>query len=725
MNLSKFWHLYGAFPPVFDRLLPWVFFWGFFVYGWRVRNPFTHIPGYGDVLEVLWGIQWYHESLLVKRVSPLFTPLVFHPLGWHTATLAHTPTFFLIAQSLYPLGGAAFASNILSVVALIVAFGGMVRLARCFVSLPVAIAIALAFLSIFWGRLGGHLHMMWVFALLPWLVWAIGREIRPTSGYRWGILCGVIWGLMINFQLYGSFIGALAFVFWGRRIFRAKYIRQAVIAALTAFVLGLPVMALYLLGSRADQTHYFGIEHNMWWGASLNSLFIPPVFHPIAFIRDISRTLYIGPHDESGVMNFGLTTSWLALIGAVVVLKTKRQHTGLLWLTLTGILLGLGLLLRWNGEVLQYPIFRPLNAGIWWLGHKLKPALFPTPNPTSYFESGVPLPGFLLTAVIPFWEGARTVSRYAVLGMLGAVVLAGIALQHFPKGMRYLITVVWLVEMLPRPTGNVPVPSNLHPAYAWVAGQELEPGEGIADIAYPTLEIGGETLWAIGIHNKPNVSGAGSFWPEHTFVLWNYLLDSTALSRPETGVVFRQYGVRYVFLHMRGEKERRMWEMVQENPAFRAVDCWDPLSWPTPWPYSICVAEVLPVQGPVRVLLGKGWSGREEWGVWAEGLRSEAGWLAVAQDGYRLRIGAFPFCVPRRHQEMSIWVNGERVGEHRWENCDYWEGEVQIPVSVVKRGWNRVTFEYAYAMSPFEVTQGQNGDRRMLSVGFTVLEVTK
>ncbi len=285
--------------------------------------------------------------------------------------------------------------------------------------------------------------------------------------------------------------------------------------------------------------------------------------------------------------------------------------------------------------------------------------------------------------------------------------------------------VVWLVEMLPWPTGNVPVPSDLHPAYAWVASQKLEPGEGIADIAYPTLKIGGETLWAIGMHNKPNVSGVGSFWPEHTFALWNYLLDSISLSHPETGGVFQQYGVRYIFLHMRGEKEHGMWEMVQENPAFRAMGCWDPLSGPTPWPYPICVAEVLPVQGPIRVLLGRGWSGREEWGVWAEGLRSETEWLATAPDRYRLRIGAFPFCVPGRRQEISVWVNGERIAEHRWGNCDYWEGEVQIPAAVVKRGWNRVTFEYAYAMSPFEVTQGQNGDRRMLSVGFTVLEVTK
>jgi hypothetical protein len=72
--------------PILSRLVPWIPFWVLFAWGWRVRNPFTHIPAYGDVLEVLWGIEWYHRSILIQHTSPLFTPLVFHPLGWHTGS---------------------------------------------------------------------------------------------------------------------------------------------------------------------------------------------------------------------------------------------------------------------------------------------------------------------------------------------------------------------------------------------------------------------------------------------------------------------------------------------------------------------------------------------------------------------------------------------------------------------------------------------------------------
>jgi hypothetical protein len=203
-----------------------------------------------------------------------------------------------------------------------------------------------------------------------------------------------------------------------------------------------------------------------------------------------------------------------------------------------------------------------------------------------------------------------------------------------------------------------------------------------------------------------------------------FLSDQDALSRPQIGL-FQQYGIRYLFLHMYGEKEREMWITMQNNPAFRPVGCWDPLPGPNPWPYPICVAEVAAAQEPIRVLLSDGWSGQEDWGVWAEGTRSTAGWIADAQRDYSLQIGAFPLCVPGQRQRISIKVNGQEIGAYQWEECELWEGERPIPGSVVRIGWNEITFEYAYAFSPAEVTRGQNPDPRVLSVGFTKLEVIK
>ena len=437
-----------------------------------------------------------------------------------------------------------------------------------------------------------------------------------------------------------------------------------------------------------------------------------------------SHELYGGPYNESGVMNFGTLLSLLAALGAIIAIRSKPSNSGLVILTLTGIVLSMGLLLRWNGEVVRWPALDPLNAALWNLGHALKPTVFPASRPPS-FESGVPLPGFLLTVIIPFWESARTVSRYAVLGMLGATILAGLLLERLPKLARITLTVILLIEIWPSPTGNLPLPFHPHPAYAWLAEQCLEPDEGIVDLVYPTLQINGHILWATSLHGKPTASGSGSSWPEHAFALWNYLLsDLQALGRPEVGNVFRQYKIHYVFLHM-GEKEKQLWEMVRSNPAFRPIQCFDPLPGPTPWPYPICVAEVLDAQGPINLIRGEGWSGAEDWGVWSEGRRARAGWISPARQDYRLRIGAFPLCVSDQRQEMVVKVNGWEMARYRWHECELWEGEILIPASVVRIGWNEVSFDYAYALSPAEVTRGQNGDRRVLSVGFTRLEVTR
>jgi len=79
---------------------------------------------------------------------------------------------------------------------------------------------------------------------------------------------------MINFSLYGIFIGALAFLLWGREIFQFRRLRQILVATFIALAIGFPTIVTYYVGSRQDQTHIYGAEHNMWWGASLNSLFI-------------------------------------------------------------------------------------------------------------------------------------------------------------------------------------------------------------------------------------------------------------------------------------------------------------------------------------------------------------------------------------------------------------------------------------------------------------------
>ncbi len=219
-------NVFADIQPVIDRLFPWICFWGVFACGWRIRNPFVTIPAYGDALEVIWGIQYYNNSLFVQHIFPLFTSLLFHPLGWHTATLAHTPIFLLVAMPIYKLAGAAFAYNFLVITALVVSFSGTFRFVRLYASrLPATFAaLAFTFANMRWLRIGGHLHILWASSLLPCLAWAVEATRRrtqwPVGKAVWRI--GLIWGIMINFSLYSIFLGGLVFILLGKNLFSIK-----------------------------------------------------------------------------------------------------------------------------------------------------------------------------------------------------------------------------------------------------------------------------------------------------------------------------------------------------------------------------------------------------------------------------------------------------------------------------------------------------------------------
>jgi hypothetical protein len=135
------------------------------------------------------------------------------------------------------------------------------------------------------------------------------------------------------------------------------------------------------------------------------------------------------------------------------------------------------------------------------------------------------------------------------------------------------------------------------------------------------------------------------------------------------------------------------------------------------------VAEVITPSLPLNVIRREGWSGEEVWGVWSEGPRSKSQWIATRREDQRLVIEAFPFCVLGRQQSITIRANGQVVTTHEWKTCDDWQAEVVIPAALVKVGWNDLSFEYGYAVSPAEVTDGENPDPRLLAVGFKRLEI--
>lgn len=721
-----------------EKALPWFALGLFLLLGWRVTDLSGSVAAYGDTLEMLWGISWFGDHILAAR-SPLFYPLVFHPEGWYTAASSNSPTLFVALLPLYSAGGAAFAFNIGTLASFLLAFSGTYCLARTFSESVVAATLA-ALLYTFWGfrwlRIGGHLNQLLASSFLPWLVLSLENGLRAPKSRRrlWPLAVGVIWGTSIACSLYFAWIGGTVILVWmigrsvGRRALWGPALRCAFCSAVVALLMSSPALFLFFKASRLAGGSTTLLGWNDLWGASLNSIPRPFTGHP--WLRPVADLLYRGPNDESAAVSLGLVASAVGIVG-FWRMRRERLWRPILWLTIVGLVLAMGYTLRWDGKTVTWDALRPLDEIIWKAGHLLKPGLFVSDKPFAPFDRGIPLPGLVLTAAIPFWEGARTLSRFAFIAMPGFFLLvAHQAMATSGKTGRLLLLVLLLLEIVPRPSSvrSAIIPS--HPAFDWVL-QNSEPGEAIVDLGVPRsptsaeLLIGGSTLWATRYHQRPTASGAGSVWPAHTWFLRDWLLQHEhPLLDLDFVPLMRYYGVKYVLLHMDGSYAESILAEARDNSELVQSGCFEPPKEPSPWPYSICVITVrAPKMPQLNVVLEAGWSGAESWGVWAEGVESKARWVATAAVETRLLIDAFPQCIADRQQNLTLEVNGLLVGTHQWQSCEPWSAELLVPASSVRIGWNEIVLHYGYAARPIDSTKGSNADARALSVGFSRLQV--
>jgi hypothetical protein len=734
--VSRFKSARDGIDSILARVLPWALFLAFLLWGWRVRDPFHNIPAYGDVLEQLWGITWYGDHLFGGG-SPAYFALVFHPQGWLVDASSNSMVMFVILAPLYRIGGAAFAYNVATLFSFFVAFAGMFRLARQF-SKSTLLDTTAALIYTFWGfrwlRINGHLNVLLSSMLLPWLLLCLERGLKMRRRpYLWFGLTGVIWGSAISFSLYFIWIGGILILGWlvgrrwGRQVSWRTVLIGALLSAACALLVSSPALIRFAEGSATGGASFSNIVWINSWGASLNTFPLPFVAHP--WLRSLALSVYHGPLDESGMVNFGIVAFIAALIG---LWQTRRETVWRsVWLvTFAGLLLSLGLTLRWNGETISWAVLRPLDSLIWQIGYRLKPEVFVSAVPPPPLDQGIPLPGLLLAALVPFWEGARVLARYALIAVPGFCLLVMRGVEQFRQPViRLLLVALLLVEVFPFASGNVSASPPSHPAFEWLR-HNTQPQAGIVDLYAPNpgvleLLIRGETLWATRYHGRATAAGAGSVWPAHTWFLRDWFLQHPhAIQDADFASVMRSYGVNYILLHMRSTHEQAILEEAKKNPALEVDGCFEAPNSPSPWSRPICILRVTSLATPGFNLIPEdGWSAPEAWGVWAEGDSSRARWVATAQSEARLLLDAFPQCVPGQQQNLRVEANGVTLLDHAWQDCNAWRTEVVIPGSAIRIGWNDLSLHYGYAAKPIDLTHGSNPDQRSLSIGFTQLEV--
>ena len=730
---------------IIERVLPWTAFAAFMVWAWGPLDVFHAISNYGDAFENIVTSTWFSDALASGQ-NPLIYPYNYFPEGWHIGSHSIGSLLYLMLAPLVWVGGGAFTYNLVVFLNCVLGFAGALLLARRHLRvLPATlVALAIAFWSLRWSQAqDGRLNILLASTALPWMLWGVEKALAAaTRGRRlaWLVFAGACWAFTLNMTLYFVFIGGILLAAWmlpakGSRVEPwSRRLLALAFVVLVLLILGAPWVAFNLHESAAVETPFYGIVEVNFSGASLNSLPVWFLNHP--WLGDLARTLYQGEPWEQGMANLGVTWTVMALLG-IFLARRRRAWLPALGLAAVGLLFSLGLTLHWNGQPVQWQLLRPLNTAIWHIGHALKPGFFTTAEPPPPFADAIPLPGLLLSTFVPFLERGRMFVRYSLAANIGVLMLAGMALvevgKRWPQRPRAARAVQWalaillLIEIVPPRLATLPYPPPGHPAYTWLSQQALG-DQGIASVfaAHPSaivLSNFGYNLLAVDYHRQATVSGAAGVRPKQNTVLNEWLATHEhPFWNPDFAQIMRAYKVRYLLLEMKSDWEKGLWEELQAAKELKPVNCFPAPEGESPWNWPICIAEVLPEQFPkFNVLLHEGWSGMEEWGVWAEGVESHAQFVLTRRSDVRLEVGAFPLCVPGRPQQIWIDVNGVEAANYLWPDCEPWKTEVVVPADQVRVGFNDVTVRAAFAQRAVDAPVD---DPRQLSVGLTRLRAT-
>lgn len=703
-----------------------------FAYFWRNYPLSTSLLGEGDLLEVLWGIEWYHHAF-TNGASPFFYPLIFHPEGWPVGILAHTPLLFTIAQPFYLIGGEIFAYNLLAIIPLVIAYAGALLFFRHLTTsrlILIAVSLGYTFITMRSSRAGGHLHILWGTSMLPLLgnqliLWFNRDEDQPFWHANM-IWTGIWWGAMISFSLYSVFLAPIMFFLLERKLLAWKRIGQLVAVGLIALVVGSSAILPYYLATRANPIRPALFEELARWGASLNALFMPSVFHPIPVVKAFSNALIDNRVGEESIFNFGLVTLVIIILGFFFRPQSgRRSFYGHLLVLVVGLLFALGPVLKINNIPLQVDIMAPVNEMLWSLGHRLKPDVFHTPTIEPGIAGAIPLPAYLIVILVPFWEGARVTARFAFVALMGAFGVVASSLDRFPRWLQVGLLLLWFVEILPPPTGaNRYDLTELHPAYAWLVEQPLEAGEGIVDVQGGIIMNSAYPLYLSWQTQVPTAASTGSFRPEQNHFLGVEVGQWSDQAPSYLANLLNAYGIRFVVVHQDGELSAEMWaHLVSDEASFSPVGCFEPEpAYRAPWDYPICVASVESHSTLNNLFPISGFAAAEPWGVWVTEPEARFRFVATGVRDQRLTFEAFPVCVDDGlGQSVSLSMHGNELYTHTWSDCEPIQATLVVPARSLAVGWNEVDLFLSRVARPSDF--GDSGDNRTLGIGFSRLTI--
>ncbi len=393
------------------------------------------LPRTRDVSNYVWGLEWTAHQV-IHLGNPWFTTQLAAPVGIQLGFGTNMPLAGLIMTPVTLAFGPSAAFTLLTIAAPGLACYVMYRAARLWLAAPGAIAAGALFglsAMLTWQD-WYHLNIALGTLFLPMTLEAAVR-LRRRPGRRQAIILGLVLGasVLINQEsaALAAILAALILLPWLLGLGTARPAdAQAALAtrakltviglgALVAVVIGSPqliAMAQQALagGASIDPTKL--VSTYVLYGAGLPTLFAPsPRLDSFGMHAMTAAYTYHAP--DEGVATFGVLLTVLALAGLAASRRRRPAWLlALLWGCCAVLALGPTLII---GTRTHIPVAQN------WHGTKVS-LLMP----------------YTWLVHIPVLSGLREADRFALLGLIGAAILAGAAVDWLARHARPLIIVV-------------------------------------------------------------------------------------------------------------------------------------------------------------------------------------------------------------------------------------------------------------------------------------------
>ncbi|MBP6015240.1 MAG: hypothetical protein KA586_00825 [Candidatus Promineofilum sp.] len=507
----------------------------------------SHVVGrpFDDSFEVLWQLVSAKKAVFQTGANPFYTPNVYFPKGWYTASGAQPTWYFLLLSPFTALLGPIVTYNLTLLATFVLGGLGMYWLVETKTSrVGAGLLAGCVYIAapVFTLRLGGHLQVLIGMMFLPYAAASLLRLIsvpRPIS-WKWMILSGTFLAATIISQWYFLFVATLPLLGLGllapsEANWRDRFIRLFGVFGIT-FLLIAP-FALLTWHARREMLPdggKFTVADSEQLGFSSDYLFSPNPLHPLW--RNQTSTVF-PIRGEWDVVSLG----YAAMIAAIIGLVTTpwRKTRPFIIMGLISIVLGLGLTLRWRGE-------RVLITAPAWVSSIISPLIEGIPLP--HGQIPIVLPGMLLYHWLPFYSSLRVWARFGVPLMLVVAVLAGfgtawlLGKERWGTAIAIALGGLIIFEglIIPYPDFTA-VSVNDRLVDEWLAGQP----EGTALIEYPRPWIDKLAMYSQSRHGQPIVNGYMSFQPSHLAVVEAQL---GSWPTPAAIPILREWGVDLVLV---------------------------------------------------------------------------------------------------------------------------------------------------------------------------------